>query len=114
MKIRFKDGTEFKVATVKKNVDHNTFFNNKLNNTTVVLNINENDGPMITVEYLEEFLTPEIVSEVTFVREGGEDFVESYERFARITQNIDDYGNQIFIVLSKDKYVADPPEGASI
>lgn len=114
MKIRFKDGTEFKVATIKKSVDHNTFFNNKLNNTTVVLNINENDGTAVTVEHLEELLTPENVEEVVFVREGGVNIVENYERFARITQNIDDYGNQIFIVLSKDKYVADPPEGASI
>ena len=54
------------------------------------------------------------MEEVVFVREGGVNIVENYERFARITQNIDDYGNQIFIVLSKDKYVADPPEGASI
>lgn len=110
MKVRFKDGTEIKTASVKKNIDHSAFFNNMNNNTTITINTNENQ---FTVESLERVLTPENVSEVTFIRDGGENIMESYERFARITQNIDDYGSQIFIVLSKDKYVANPPEGAS-
>lgn len=109
MKIRLKDGTEFTAATVRKTVDHNAFFNNKLNNTVIILNVNENQG--ISVETLEQILTPENVSEVTFVRDGG-NIVEDYLRFARITQHIDEYGNQITVVLSKDKYMAEPPEGA--
>lgn len=51
MKIRLKDGTEFTAATVRKTVDHNAFFNNKLNNTVIILNVNENQG--ISVETLE-------------------------------------------------------------
>lgn len=109
MKIRLKDGTQYTAATVRKTVDHNAFFNNKLNNTVVILNVNENEG--VSVEHLENTLTPENVAEVTFVREGG-DIVEEYVRFARITQHIDERGNQITIVLSKDPYVATPPEGA--
>lgn len=108
MKIRLKDGTEYNVTSINKNIDHNSFFNNKLNNTNVILNVNENEG--ITVEALEKVLTPENVSEVTFVRESG-DIVDTFVRFARITQHVDDYGNQITVLLSKDKYVADPAEG---
>lgn len=105
MKIRFKDGTEFKVTSIKQNIDHNTFFNNKLNNTTVVLNVSENEG--VTVESLKTLLTRENVSEVTFIREAG-NITDSFVRFAKIVQNIDEYGNQIMLLLSKDEYVANP------
>ena len=44
MKIRLKDGTEYNVTSINKNIDHNSFFNNKLNNTNVILNVNENEG----------------------------------------------------------------------
>lgn len=109
MIVKFKDGTEIKVATVKKNIDRTAFFNNQNNNTTITVNSGDTE---FSIETLENILTPENVSEVTFMRSGGEDIIESYERFARITQNIDDYGSQIFIVLSKDPYISEPPEGA--
>ena len=44
---------------------------------------------------------------VTFVREIG-NISDNFVRFARISQNIDDFGDQIVIVLSKDEYKAIP------
>lgn len=112
MKIRFKNGIELKVASAKKEIDHNAYFNNRLNNTIVVINVSEN--PTVTVERLKELLTPEAVSEIIFLREGGEDIKDSFVRFAKITQSIDDYGNQIIIILSKDPYIADPTTVAEV
>lgn len=105
MKIKLKDGTEFKVTSVKKTIDHSAYFNSKLNQTSIIMNVSENGS--ITMDQLKEILTPENVSEVTFVREIG-NVSDNFVRFARISQNIDDFGDQIVIVLSKDEYRAIP------
>lgn len=110
MRIKFKDGREFKITSVKKTLDHSAYFNSKLNQTSIIMNVNENEG--ITMDQLKEILTPENVSEVTFIRDIG-NVTDTFVRFARISQNIDDFGDQIVIVLSKDEYRA-IPEGYGV
>ena len=107
MKMRLKDGTEYKIVSAKKTLDHSAFFNVKLNETTIILNPADNGD--ITIDALKDILTPENVSEVTFVREAG-NIVDHFVRFARISQNIDDFGGQIVVMLSKDEYKAAPEE----